>query len=295
MSLTTQELERRRNFITATDVSAILGENPWKNGADVFLEKTQGLSAFKGNDATEAGTILEPAVLAWAEKRLGALHPGDWMVHENGVNACSLDARRQNGEVVEAKTSGIVGPGFVDPSKWGDDGTDEIPDYYLLQVQAQLMVTGAARAWVPALLGGRGFVMFCVMPNRDLQEVIAENSVAFWNEHVLANVAPPDVRPSMDYLKVMRREPDKTALLADELAERYLAASEARKEADRQQEDAKSALIEALGDAECGVWSGGQFTFFEQSRGAYEVKETTFRVLRHKAPKGAKKKGSTAA
>lgn len=294
MSLTQQEIERRRHFLTATDVPAILGMSPWVNAADVFLQKTQGVTTFKGNDATQAGVLLEPSVLAWAALKLGPLNPGDWMVHENGINACSLDAQRTNGEVVEAKTSGIVGPG--DPSKWGEEGTDEIPDYYLLQVQAQLMITGAARAWVPALIGGRGFVMFCVMGNRDLQEVIAENSVAFWQEHVVPCVSPPNVRPSMESLKALRREPGKTVEVADQLASDYLAAKAAKAEAERIEESAKAALIEALADAECGKWSGGQFTFCEQSRAAYQVAESTFRVLRHKAPKAAKpKKGSEAA
>lgn len=284
--LTQQEIERRRQFLTATDVPAILGVSPWVNAGDVFLQKTQAVNTFKGNDATDAGTILEPSVLAWAALKLGPLNPGDWMVHENGINACSLDAQRANGEVVEAKTSGIVGPG--DPSRWGDEGTDEIPDYYLLQVQAQLMITGAARAWVPALIGGRGFVMFCVQANRDLQEVIQENSVAFWEEHVLTRTPPPNVRASLESLKAIRREPGKTVSLADELAEQYLQANEVKKEAEKRAEEAKAALIEALADAECGKWSGGQFTFCEQSRAGYEVADTTFRVLRHKAAKASK-------
>lgn len=286
MSLTREEVERRRQFLTATDVPAILGQSPWVNAADVFLQKTQGITTFKGNDATEAGNILEPSVLAWAAMKLGPLNPGDWMVHENGINACSLDAQRHNGEVVEAKTSGIVGPG--DPYKWGEEGTDEIPDYYLLQVQAQLMITGALRAWVPALLGGRGFVMFCVQANRDLQEVISENSVAFWQQHVVPRVAPPNVRPSMESLKAMRREPGKTVSVADEIAAEFVAAKEAAKAASEREEAAKAALIQALADAECGSWTGGQFTFKEQSRAAYEVAESTFRVLRHKAAKAAK-------
>jgi putative phage-type endonuclease len=288
MSLTQEELERRRSFLTATDVPAILGQSPWVNAADVFLQKTQGISTFKGNDATDAGTILEPAVLAWAAMKLGPLNPGDWIVHENGINACSLDAQRANGEVVEAKTTGIVGPGAAD--KWGEEGTDEIPDYYLLQVQAQLMITGAARAWVPALIGGRGFVMFVVMANRDLQEVIAENSVAFWQEHVIPKIAPPDVRPSLEFLKAMRREPDKIVPVDSALAEQYMLDNEAKKEAEKRADASKEALIAALGDAECGVWSGGQFTFYEQARAGYTVHDTTFRVLRHKAPKGAKRR-----
>lgn len=140
MSLTPEELDRRRQFITATDVPAILGLSPWRNAADVYWTKVRGTDQ-PTNDAMQAGHLLEPSVIRWAETRLGRINPGDWKVAENGINAASLDGElADGGDVVEAKTSGITGPGS--PGQWGEQMTDEIPDYYLLQVQTQLLVTG---------------------------------------------------------------------------------------------------------------------------------------------------------
>ena len=285
MSLTKSELERRRNFITATDVPAILGVSPWVNAADVYLAKTQGLTSIT-NPAMEAGSLLEPSVIAWARTQLGPVLEGDWRVHEGGILACSLDGITDKGEPVEAKTSGITGPG--NPSQWGAEGTDEIPDYYLLQVQTQLLVTGAALAYVPALIGQRGFAMFVVKANPSLHEVIQQHAESFWCGNVLARQEPTDVRPSIETLKRMMRVPGKIAEVPDDLVADYRLKTELAKRYQKDADEAKSALIAAIGDAEGARWSGGEFTFYEQTRKSYVCEESTFRVLREKKTKGEK-------
>lgn len=282
--LTQDEIERRRHFLTATDVPQILGKSPWGNASDVYLNKVHRRQ-FKGNAATEAGTLLEPAVVAWAHQQLGGVVEGDWRVHENGINACSLDAMTLDGEPVEAKTSGIVGPGY--PHQWGEPGTDEIPDYYLLQVHAQLLVTGAKRAFVPALIGGRGFVMYVVRSHQGLEDQIQRASEQFWTEHVEARIQP-DKTPKLETLKQLRREPESVVSIPDELVELYLAAKAEEKAAVAKAEAAQTQLLASLGVAEAGDYSGGRVWYSEQTRKGYQVQESTYRVLRVKAAKKAK-------
>lgn len=282
MPLTEQDLARRRQFVTATDVPAILGVSPWANSADVFFHKTQGIAP-KTNPAMECGTLLEPKVLEWAGKALGELLPGDWRVSDNGINAASLDAMTLAGEPVEAKTTGIVGPGT--PHQWGEEGSDQIPDYVLIQVQAQLFVTAQRRAWVPALIGGRGFALFQVRANDDLHELIARVSIEFWTRHIQEREPPPRVTASLDTLKRIIRQPNKCVELADELALKFNAAKAVKKTAEEEYETAQAALLEAMGDAEAAKWSGGTYSYFEQHRKAYSVAESTCRVLRHKESK----------
>lgn len=284
MMLTQDELSRRRHYITATDVPQILNKSPWGNASDVWYSKIHG-KHFSGNDATEAGNLLEPSVIEWARKELGGVVSGDWRVHENGINACSLDAMTLEGEPVEAKTSGIVGPGT--PHQWGEPYTDEIPDYYLLQVHAQLLVTGAKRAYVPALIGGRGFVMFLVWNNPRLTDVIQQASEQFWHEHIEARI-PPDKVPSLETLKHLRREPSSVVSIPDDPVEAYLAAKEIEKEAIKNADAAKATLLASLGSAEAGDYSGGRVWYSEQTRKGYQVEDSTYRVLRVKSSKKAK-------
>ena len=282
--LTQDEIERRRHFLTATDVPQILGKSPWGNASDVYLNKVHRRQ-FTGNAATEAGTLLEPAVVAWAHQKLGGVVEGDWRVHENGINACSLDAMTLDGEPVEAKTSGIVGPGS--PHQWGEPGTDEIPDYYLLQVHAQLLVTGARRAFVPALIGGRGFVMYVVRAHQGLEDQIQRASEQFWTEHVEARIQP-DKTPKLETLKQLRREPESVVSIPDGPVELYLAAKAEEKAAVAKAEAAQAELLASLGAAEAGDYSGGRVWYSEQTRKGYQVQESTYRVLRVKAAKKAK-------
>ena len=282
VSLTPDELERRRHFITATDVAPLCGRSPWSNAADVFAAKVYGQNSIT-NDAMRAGTLLEPSILAWAHEQLGGIVPGDWRVHENGINACSLDGMTVDGEPVEAKTSGIVGPGS--PHQWGEAGTDEIPDYYLLQVHAQLVITGAARAWVPALLGGRGFVMFQVRANERIAAGILQISEQFWHEHVEQRVPPEGQLPSLETLRRLKREPGLTADIPVSLVAEYQAAKELEKAATAQATEAQQRLLDAIGPAEAGCWPGGLVTYYEQTRKAYHVAESTYRTLRVKADK----------
>lgn len=280
--LTPEDLERRRSYVTATDMPAILGLSPWMNAADVFVAKTRGLSSVS-NDAMQAGNLLEPSVLEWAASSLGEITPGGWRVHEGGLLACTLDGQTSLGEPVEAKTSGIVGPGS--PHQWGEEYSDDIPPYYLIQVQAQLLVTGAARAFVPALIGNRGFSMYVVTANGDLQGVILAQAEAFWSEHIQQNRPPTDVRPHLETLKRMMRVPGKTVEIADDLAANYFRTSELAKLAQKEADDAKAAVIEAIGDGEIAKWSDGEFTFKQQTRKGYVVEDSTFRVLRTKRAK----------
>lgn len=280
--LTQDELDRRRHFLTATDVPKILGVSPWGGPLDVYYEKTRGLSN-RTNDAMQAGNLLEPAVIAWAATQIGQVVPGDWKVHENGINACSLDGQAVNSRPVEAKTSGITGPGS--PAEWGEPGTDQIPNYYLLQVQTQLLITGADLAYVPALIGNRGFVMYYVRPNPSLHEIILESSELFWRNHVIEQVPPEGKPPRLETLKRIRREPNKTVSVHDELVEAYLLAQKAKSDAEKAYEYAQAELLAALGDAEAAEYSGGVLTYYETTRKGFTVEESTFRVLRHKAAK----------
>lgn len=279
--LTQSDLERRRMFITATDVPCIIGVNKYKNAYDVYVEKTQSLQPWDGNNATEAGNLLEPAILAWASKKLGSINPGEWRVHENGILAATLDGILPNGEVVECKSHGICGPTNWDD--WGKEGTDDIPDVYALQVQTQMLVTGAARTWVPALIGGRGFVLYTMEKNEDIHELIMDITNRFWNRVQDRN--PPEGTPHLEIMKRMDRVAGKAITIDDSLAIQYLRACEDAKEANDAKEAAQEALLAAIGDAEIGKWHGGEFTYKQQTRKAYQVEAGTFRVLRSKRQK----------
>lgn len=284
MSMTEEELERRRHVVGASEVGVLFGLPSFggRTVSDLWFEKKFGTVRSNGtSEAAELGLKLEPIILESAEKRLGMqiVDRQKWVVV--GTNGATLDGRViGEGPIVEAKTSGIVGPSKL--SEWGEDGSDEIPDAYLLQVQAQMLVTGADLAYLAALIGGRGFSMFEIPAAAQLQDGIRRKSEEFILS-LQSDVAPAEP-PQLDTLKRIRREPNKIVDIPQELAERFEEAKATAKESEEAKEAAQRALLAALGNAEGGRCRWGMFTYYEQTT-HYKAKaasETTFRVLRFK-------------
>lgn len=281
--MTPEELERRRRVVGASETVLLFGLPAFgkRTISDLWYEKKYGVEkSGNGNASTKLGLRLEAAVLEAAEDRLGLpiVDRQLWLTRD--FNGATLDGRVDEKTIVEAKTSGLLGPSTL--SQWGDDESDDVPDSYILQVQAQLFVTGAELAYLAALIGGRGFAMFKITPQADLQAAIAAKSAEFIAS--LANDKAPPEPPQLDTLKRIRRQPNKVVRIDDDLKERFDEAKANAKIADETKELVQRELLAALGDAEAGECSGGMFTYFEQTNryAAKEASETTFRVLRFK-------------
>ena len=281
--MTPDELERRRGFVGASETVLLFGLPAFGNKTigDLWFEKKYGIEKSSGGNAsTKLGLRLESAVLEAAEERLGSpiVDRQIWLTRD--FNGATLDGRVDSRTIVEAKTSGLLGPSTL--AQWGEDDSDDIPDGYLLQVQAQLLVSGAELAYLAALIGGRGFAMFRVAPQADLQAAIAAKATAFIAS-LAGEVAPPEP-PQLDTLKRIRRQPSKVVTIDDDLKERFDEAKSNAKIADETKERIQREVLAAMGDAEGGMCSSGMFTYLAQTNHypAKAASETTFRVLRFK-------------
>lgn len=296
MPITEAERQKRKGYIGSSDMAAILGLSKWKNAYDVWLDKTRKVDDEDiQSEAAEAGTIFEPGVINWAEKELGPLDRNVEIIVAEFHLIDHLDAQKIDGkEPVEAKTAGLFGPLSED---WGEGGTDELPDSYIVQCHHHMICTNKEICYVPAFLGGRGFVMFHVNKDQTIADTVMEAALDFW-DHVEADDPPANIVPSVEFVKRLKRIPDKVVDLDPDLVTVYDEAKDKIKWAEAIKDDAYAALITALGDAEAGLLpDGSMMTFFEQARkdidkkrlkeempeiAAKYMKESRFRVLRHK-------------
>lgn len=289
MALTAEQIAKRRFSIGSSDAPSVCGVNPWRTAYDVWLEKTGRIDGFAGNDATRAGDLLESAVIRHA---IEVLKPSFFAeqheaVAEQEFITATLDAIAIiDGErcVIEAKTGGICSP--LNGDGWGEPGTDEIPEHYMVQVQHQLYVAGKEYqfAAVSALIPPRGFCLYYVPRDEVLINAIVERELAFWF-HVQTDTPPDDSVPSMGAIKRRRREPNKVVEVDPVLVEMYETAQRKAKEAEEYADEAKAILLAALGDAEAGDAGGKMVTYYESERKGYTVQPTTFRQLRIKKGK----------
>ena len=283
-----EDLGDRTKYIGASDTPAILGLDLYRTPYDVWLEKTGRIppTDLTGNKAAEAGIILEPSVLDFAEQHIGKIMrkveiPVDGLgfpliVHLDGITVDS-------GDPVEAKTSGLFSPLAIE---WGEDGTDEVPDYVAIQVQVQIAASKKNLGHIPAFLGGRGFSMFRLPSNKELQQIIMDSLGKFWIDCVQADTPPPNSVPSLAIAGRIRREPGSTIEIDQEVIDQYLTAGDLAKGAKNNFDAAKAVMLAFLGDAEAGLIDDvTRVTYFEQERKAYEVQASKFRVLRIKKMK----------
>lgn len=188
MTLTTEQQALRLNGIGSSEIAAVVGLNPYRGPHDIYNEKRGIAAPFEGNEATEFGNRLESVILDWYEEQTGQkldrtnvsrAHPdAPWMLAT--VDALAAD------RIVEAKTAS-----WTQVDRWGETGTDQVPDEYLVQVAWQMAVLDVDRADIAVLLD-RSFRIYTVHRNMDLERQLIAKGRAFWHDNVLAG-EPPEV------------------------------------------------------------------------------------------------------
>ena len=305
--ITEEQRIARRAHLGSSDAPAIVGLSPWRTPADVYYSKVYE-SKDTPTEAMQTGNRLEPAILDFAEERLGvALRRNVHIVsagRDGGILAANLDALvADRNEAVEAKYCGPYAA-----AEWGAEGTDEVPDHVNIQVQHQMYVGGLNRVWVAAAIASHHleWKLYVVPRSDQIISALVAREIEFWERHVLLRCPPESSAPSLDILKALRRDPGSCIDLPKDSSamsmHRELAA-EKRKSAQAEYDDATAKLLAMLGDAEAGLLPDGRMITYLSQRSAPRcdlkrlraehpdlyselVTESTCRVLRIK--KGSK-------
>lgn len=189
-------LRERKRGIGGSDAAAICGLSPWKSPYQVWTEK-RGENAGLQEDSEPMfwGRTLEPVIRQRYSDVTGntVVVPTDIIRHpEIDFMLASLDGIANNERVLEVKTARM-------PMEWGEPGTNEIPDIYMLQVQHYLAVTKLSLADVAVLIGGSDFRIYEVPEDLELQGLLIEKETAFWK--MVQDGTPPDVTTFNDIKK----------------------------------------------------------------------------------------------
>ena len=285
MPITQQQREQRKNHLGSSDMPAIMGFSRFANAYDIWLLKTGRVQPKeKTEDYIQAGNLLERPVINWCEKFLGMkIDTGEERL-ERRVEGLPVVTHMDgevldSGEPVEVKTEGVDHP-ISEP--WGEAGTDEVPEYTLIQAHCHLMATDREICHVPTFLGGRGFGYFYVKRDNKIVELIKRNAIEFWENHVLKDIPPENVAPSLNMIKQIRSIEGDPVELPDELISLWQMAKDKAKEADAFKQECQAKILAALDGREMGFCSLGDVTNFKQNRKGYTVDPTSFRVLRLK-------------
>lgn len=241
-------LQARRKGIGGSDAAAILGLSPWKSPLQLYLDKRGELESQPDNESMLWGRVLEPVIRQQYAERTGRivrLHEGIIAHPSHAFMLANLDGFTDDRRVLEIKTA-------RSGHDWGEPGTDEIPETYLLQVQHYMAVTGYEVADVAVLIGGSDFRIYEVPADNDLHEMLIDAEAEFWQRVVEGN--PPDPVNHADMVAKFGRSSIEQAIEAshEELeALAQLKAIRAQiKEAEKIEESAKAILMKAMGEAD---------------------------------------------
>jgi len=277
----------RARTIGSSEAAAILGLSPYASAWDVWAEKSSMLKAGGTSEAAELGDAMEGHLVDWAARRLNMVGLARDVVLVHAVhpflvaNADAVGTEKSGERVgIEAKTGGLCGP-LV--GEWGEEWTDDVPDQYFIQCQFQMACGAFDSVYLPALLGGRGRVMYRIARNDHTIEMMMKDLLRFWSENILGGVAPAMAKPSEETISRIIRVPNKTIDIDSACVDRWAAAREDRLAAEKVEEDAKNKMLGELMDAEEGLLGDGRrLTYFETHRKGYQVAPCSYRSPRLK-------------
>lgn len=129
----------RTSKVMATDVPVILGSNPWKSKLELWEEKLGLRPPTQLNAAMKRGQDLEPEARKLASDFLGMdFEPCVYQCDKYPWLAASLD-----GISINIKDPYVLEIKCPKESTHIDATNDIIPEYYMDQIQTQLLVIGA--------------------------------------------------------------------------------------------------------------------------------------------------------
>lgn len=251
MSLTTQQLEQRLNYVTGSDAAIICGVSPWGNVVDLWKYKMRLACPpdISNKSYIKAGNYLEDAVARWFcdETQKEAIVDDEFKVHKLYKFMGGNIDRKIVGEnaILECKTT-------ANPKGWGEQGESIIPPYYLCQVAHYAMVCDVDRVYIAVLIRGNELRYYTYERNENLEEVILEKEEEFW--YSIEEQIQPEPSNSAEIIAKYANNTVKEAVIADNDIyneyERLLELKNSLSELEKQKQEAEEKLKLALKNKE---------------------------------------------
>ena len=285
-------LEHRTKGVGGSDMSAILGISKFDTPLDIWLSKTgRDVPEKQDSWAIRKGKHDEPLLRDWFRD----LHPE--LEVRDGTDL-SLTSRRyphllasldgylydpatESFGVLECKTANSYRA-----QDWrDDDGNPCIPDYYLVQVQHYMAVTGWQ--WGYVIADTSGVEPLIIRFERDEEDIAAIVNAAtnFWR--FVESGQMPALSNADDVRKVYPEPTEELEDMSDDddlydLMQSYAAAQQQAKEAETKADSLKNQLITRIGPREGLSCGGYKATFKTVHRKGYTkvVEPSDSRVFR---------------
>ncbi len=261
MQGTIEWLKERQKGIGSSDVAAILGLIPqWKTPLDVYIEKTspEPIQSLENRKMT-VGKKIESFIAKLFSDETGykVMRKNDIVWHkEIPYLFASLDRVIQ--KPVDKNTSGVLEIKNT-TSQTADKWEDGISDYYMVQIQHQLDVTGYEWGYFAVLVDGWDLRNIPVYPDKELIEIKNERLAKFWLDHVEKRIPPEPITEKDIKTLYPKTNPNEVIEITDENYNKLIELKlikEKIKELERKQEDLELQFKLLLQDKEILTYNG---------------------------------------
>lgn len=182
-------LRERKNYIGGSDLGAICGLNPYRTALDVYLDKTSDDIACETSPAMRWGTLLEDTIAKeYAEVTGQTIEIEPNTIYHPSMKFLGANIDRWVGDkeyVLECKTAG-----FTRGKEWGEEGTDQIPESYLVQVAYYAAICAVPKVDIAVLIGGQDFRIYTYEGSKELEDKLIKIACNFWDNHIEKRIPP---------------------------------------------------------------------------------------------------------
>ena len=278
--------------VGGSDIGAILGLSPFRTPMQVWAEKTGRQSGVGDEVRLRYGRHLEPLVAREYERATGHIthihgstvhhprHPHlfahvDRLVSLDGRAVLDADGSICTTTLLECKTASAFSA-----SQWGREGTDQVPDAYLVQCAWYTTLSGCSQAHLAVLLGNSDFRIYTVVHDPVLGDRLVRAALEFWDEHVMTGV-PPTAKTRDDILTLHPKETPGLELEADSnmlsQLRRLQRIQGLSKKLEDESQRVKDQLALSIGPAECLRYKGRTLATFRSGSSTIRIDITRLR------------------
>lgn len=258
--LTEQQKKNRHMRATSSVIAGALGISRYMTPIQAWLA-IKGESNIQTTKAMQRGTRLESFALDEAAEEVGMIwRPAEFRTHPDhdwtgdSTDAYFIDSDDKISMIAEAKTASSAVAHL-----WGEEGTNQIPDEYLVQCHWHLIHWPETDICiVPVLIGGYEFEFrtYYVKRDSEVEGKLLDSMGKFYRDHIVADKMP--VASAKDTDTMSNMYPIATSdFMADtpqleELAREKCKIADQISALSEQEDDIKNKIRQILGDS-CGV------------------------------------------
>lgn len=258
--------------IGGSDIAAIAGLSKFRSAFDVWAEKVGHPSATQSSGLhLRFGAHLEPFVASEYERVTGwqthtyervirsVVHPHLYGHIDRFVTGLGQACTDESGSLVASTILECKTANAFSRSSWGEEWTDQVPAAYLVQCVWYMALTLCESAHLAVLIGNNDFRIYCISRDKELEQLLIDIALKFWDEHVLTG-HPPEISTRGEALSLFPKSAAGVELVADDqmlsMLRRLKTVQSGIAQLTEEADQIKDAITSSMGEAERITFKG---------------------------------------